>query len=299
MAKYFIDTEFLEGFTNPVFGKERHFIDLISIGIVAEDGREFYAISNAFDLRAAWNKFQYKDTEILDLPGIVRSQVKEYWLRENVLKPIWQELEYRGYREQTTSMAKEFHEILDSVPKEKRVQLYMEEIHPHGFHKEFSISRFKDLIKKYGKTNKQIAKEIIEFVNSRPVNVTIDNTGNGKSFVDTESLYRANSKPIFYGYYCGYDHVLLCSLFGTMMQLPDGFPRYMRDLKQMTDNWVEKAMKTIIITRIDKLKTPTVYTFDEVLEELKLHSDYPKQTNEHNAISDARWNRELYKFLTA
>lgn len=24
---------------------------------------------------------------------------------------------------------------------------------------------------------------------------------------------------------------------------------------------------------------------------------YPKQTNEHNALSDARWNYELYKFL--
>lgn len=24
---------------------------------------------------------------------------------------------------------------------------------------------------------------------------------------------------------------------------------------------------------------------------------YPKQTNEHNALADARWNYELYKFL--
>ena len=24
---------------------------------------------------------------------------------------------------------------------------------------------------------------------------------------------------------------------------------------------------------------------------------YPKQTNEHHALSDARWNYELYKFL--
>ena len=24
---------------------------------------------------------------------------------------------------------------------------------------------------------------------------------------------------------------------------------------------------------------------------------YPKQTNEHNALADARWNFELYKFL--
>ena len=36
-VKYFFDTEFYED------GKT---IDLISIGIVAEDGREFYAVSN-------------------------------------------------------------------------------------------------------------------------------------------------------------------------------------------------------------------------------------------------------------
>ena len=40
--KYFYDTEFKED------GKT---IDLISIGMVAEDGREFYAVSNEFDTR--------------------------------------------------------------------------------------------------------------------------------------------------------------------------------------------------------------------------------------------------------
>ena len=39
-VKYFIDTEFID--------RER-FIDLISLGVVAEDGREFYAISTEFD----------------------------------------------------------------------------------------------------------------------------------------------------------------------------------------------------------------------------------------------------------
>lgn len=47
--KYFLDCEFIEGFHKPFFGKRRHFIDLISIGIVAEDGREYYAISTEFN----------------------------------------------------------------------------------------------------------------------------------------------------------------------------------------------------------------------------------------------------------
>lgn len=30
---------------------------------------------------------------------------------------------------------------------------------------------------------------------------------------------------------------------------------------------------------------------------IKLCKDYPKQTNKHNALADARWNRQLYNFL--
>src|SRR6185369_8958701 len=41
--KYWIDTEFIE---------RPHCIDLISVGLVAEDGREFYAESNEVD----WSK---------------------------------------------------------------------------------------------------------------------------------------------------------------------------------------------------------------------------------------------------
>lgn len=53
MGKFFIDTEFVERSHKPLFGKRRHIIDLISIGIVAEDGREYYAISKEFNPRKA------------------------------------------------------------------------------------------------------------------------------------------------------------------------------------------------------------------------------------------------------
>lgn len=42
--RYFYDTEFIEDGT---------VIDLVSIGVVAEDGREFYAVSTEFDERQA------------------------------------------------------------------------------------------------------------------------------------------------------------------------------------------------------------------------------------------------------
>lgn len=70
--KYFIDTEFIEGFRKAPFykrsGKKTHFIDLISIGIVCEDGREYYAISK---------EFNYKDAD--------------EWVKKNVILPIVQE----------------------------------------------------------------------------------------------------------------------------------------------------------------------------------------------------------------
>ena len=64
--KYFLDTEFIEGFHKPLFGKKRHFIDLISIGIVAEDGRMFYQISC---------EYNYNDAD--------------KWVKENVILPLY------------------------------------------------------------------------------------------------------------------------------------------------------------------------------------------------------------------
>lgn len=51
--KYFIDTEFIEGFHKPLFGKKRHHIDLISIGIYCEDGRSYEAISSEYNYHDA------------------------------------------------------------------------------------------------------------------------------------------------------------------------------------------------------------------------------------------------------
>ena len=69
--KYFIDTEFIEGKPTEstswlilkrrggglMFGLPKPTIDLISIGIVCEDGREYYAISKDFNLKEAWNRY--------------------------------------------------------------------------------------------------------------------------------------------------------------------------------------------------------------------------------------------------
>lgn len=66
--KYFLDTEFIEGFHKPLFGKRRHFIDLISIGLVREDGFTYEAISN---------EWRYNDADP--------------WVRANVIAPLYQD----------------------------------------------------------------------------------------------------------------------------------------------------------------------------------------------------------------
>lgn len=42
--------------------------------------------------------------------------------------------------------------------------------------------------------------------------------------------------PEFWGYYADYDWVALCWLFGSMIDLPSGWPMYCRDLKQSADD---------------------------------------------------------------
>lgn len=42
--------------------------------------------------------------------------------------------------------------------------------------------------------------------------------------------------PELWGYYSAYDHVAFCQLFGTMMDLPDGFPWITYDLRQWLDS---------------------------------------------------------------
>ena len=73
-------------------------------------------------------------------------------------------------------------------------------------------------------------------------------------------------KPELWAYYADYDWVALCQLFGTMMDIPKGWPMYCRDVKQLRDD----------------AGNPTL----------------PKQsTTEHHALADARWAREAWEFL--
>lgn len=72
--------------------------------------------------------------------------------------------------------------------------------------------------------------------------------------------------PVFHGYFADYDWVVFCQMFGTMMDLPAGFPMYCRDLKQTLD---ERGNPRIPF----------------------------RPDAEHNALSDARWNKRVWEWL--
>ena len=148
--RFWFDTEFIED------GKT---IDLISIGVVSEDGREYYAENLSCD----------------------RSKASD-WVRENVF--------------------------------------------PH-------------LTGEHVRQRAHIADDLISFM---------------------------GDKPEIWAYYADYDWVVLCQLFGTMMDLPKGWPMYCRDIKQLCDS----------------VGNPQL----------------PEQTsNEHHALADAQWAKEAWEFL--
>lgn len=79
--------------------------------------------------------------------------------------------------------------------------------------------------------------------------------------------YIGAGKPEFWGYYNSYDWVVFCQIFGTMMDLPKGWPMYCKDIKQLCSS----------------LGNPRL----------------PEQGKGlHNALADAEWTKQAYEFLT-
>lgn len=267
---YFIDTEFLEGTQKKLFGNTKPTIDLISIGIVSEDGREYYAISKDFNIKEAWNRWQP-----WEIPELAGNEKKNYWLRENVLKSIFIELcnKENNIVNSTVKVNGEYYTGLD-----------------------FTYKNFKYLIKKYGKPNKVIAYDILNFVHKD----IIEKWDDGISFSDEiiNLAYNVGEKTIydFYGYYSDYDWVVFCWLFGKMIDLPKGFPMYCKDLKQTLDekqNFYNKYIEKYNNEEITVEELP----YPATRININRLPDYPKLIIEHNALEDAKWNKQLYEFL--
>lgn len=79
----------------------------------------------------------------------------------------------------------------------------------------------------------------------------------------------AGDHPEFWGYYASYDWVLLCKIFGGLMNLPPSWPEYCRDTKQL----------------IDQLNVP----YDMI-------PGQPDETR-HHALEDARFQKKLHLWV--
>jgi hypothetical protein len=143
-VRIYYDTEFLE---------DGHTIELISIGMVAEDGREYYAASR-------------------DMPA--KRIARHDWLMRNV------------------------------VPGLPRL---------HGDARMMAGRRNPltlDWHSRHLKRRKRIADDVRAFIQATP---------------DVE----------LWAWYGAYDHVALCQLWGSMIDLPEGVPMFTHDLKQECD----------------------------------------------------------------
>ena len=95
------------------------------------------------------------------------------------------------------------------------------------------------------RTRKEIAQAILEFVGTE--------------------------KPEFWGEWCSYDWVVLCQLFGTMMDLPSGWPMRCNDVIQ----WAEAHLSLEVSDLPPSLET----------------------SGNHNAVNGARTVKARYEFL--
>ena len=185
--RFYYDCEFVEDGST---------IDLISIGIVAEDGRELYMQSCEFDADKASS-----------------------WVQDHVF----------------TSLV-----VCPHLSGNVRG------LYAHAGQCTFE-NPSKGIIGVYAdcpwRTREQIKREILHFMNPEQY-----------------------GKPELWGYYSAYDHVIFCQLFGTMMDLPKGYPMLTYDLREWLD----------------------LHGMQDVRQ---------SDDSVHNALADARWIAETYDSL--
>jgi hypothetical protein len=173
-VRIYYDTEFLE---------DGRTIELISIGMVADDGREYYAVNRGMPVRR------------------IR---KHPWLMENVVPS------------------------LPNAPGDAR--LYQPKRWLFNYASPYVFTR------------SQIADGVRRFIQKTP-------------------------EPELWAWYGAYDHVVLCQLWGAMIDLPKGVPMWTNDLKQ----------------EAQRLGNPDLPPLDGAIE--------------HNALHDAREVRSRHRWL--
>jgi hypothetical protein len=139
---YYLDTEFIEGQQSLRLSNTQNLptIDLISIGIVSQDGREYYAVSKDFNLKEAWNRNQKRSR---NCNSYEKLQVKEFWIQN-------------AQTDMREFVAKETLDIVNTVLSNGAAVA--------DVNMDFNRKTFEKLLLKHGKSNQEIAKEINDFV---------------------------------------------------------------------------------------------------------------------------------------
>jgi hypothetical protein len=228
--RYFYDCEFLEGpqkkrFLGIPVGETLNTIDLISIGVVSEDGRELYLVSKDFNLREAWNRYDVKTEKVY---GDAKNRwpegrkYKEYWIRENVLKPIFSELVNKW-----------------ALDEYKANHLHRA---PTGYNPpiKFTYDNMKKLIGRYGFTRNEIKFRLTSFLLDPHGDLWDQWLGFSNEYYNTICKGQEGVDVEMVGYYSAYDHVCLSWIYGKMLDLPDAMPMYTVDIKPAINKYLEK-----------------------------------------------------------
>lgn len=227
--RYFYDCEFLEGpqkkrFLGIPVGETLNTIDLISIGVVSEDGRELYLVSKDFNLKEAWNRYDVKTEKVYGDAKNRWSEVrkyKEYWIRENVLRPVFNEfMSMWGKDEHNANKFVCTNGYNPSIP--------------------FTYKNMKKLINRYGLTRNEIKFRLTSFLLD-PIGDLWDHwLGFSNEYYNTICKGQEGVDVEMVGYYSAYDHVCLSWIYGKMLDLPDAMPMYTVDIKPAINKYLEK-----------------------------------------------------------
>lgn len=216
---FYLDTEFSE---------RQGSLELISIGIICENGSTFYAESTSF------NEVNCND-----------------WVKANVLPklkfrndPMLQKAPWC----KKLVMTNEDRMVWDGTEFEKHDQPVP---HPH-----YQVYGSNDFIKKH----------LLEWVAACTA-VPAHAIASDLMRHPNPEMYR----PEFWAYFCQWDWIVFCWIFGSMLDLPKGWPMLCLDLKQemmqcnLTAEWKDRVC--------------------------------PDPEGEHNALVDARWNYSLHRAI--
>jgi hypothetical protein len=162
----------------------------------------------------------------------------------------------------------EFNEIRDNI------QLISIGIKCEDGRKFYAEVPINNISKNFNKWVKDNVLPYLEYYKTRTrIPYYNDDPNNVRVYADREVIknkllefIKKDDKNIqFWGYYADYDWVLFAWIFGAMIDLPEHFPMYCNDIKQLAEELGNP-----------KIKDPV---------------------NEHNALVDAIWNEKYYNFL--